>query len=691
MKRKKFSAVLGCIIVLAVLAGFVVPIALADTSITFLNPLGKIEPLANQPLTERTANLEGKTVRLLYYGGANTPSQLVSATLGSMLQAKYSNLTPISAAIGGTMYDARTETQYDTWADGADAVIIGVIEDNIGAWWASYHAKQLEARGVPVVVLTTEWFESAVKCGAEDNGFAGLRYVAFERPTYANAYAKTTTGTPSPRAAYIESIVTGTIFGKVDAALTAPLTAAELSTAPLNAADLGDPGVASFTVTGRNYDAAAQNFTALSMDLGFGDGLPLIIPTRALVDEMLATTYRAGNEVLGKIMLRGGIITVEKVAINAVLAGARPEHFPAILAAIEAYATAWEDGKLFYHATTANEQFTLLMMLSGPIVEELDIGRGRAYDPGKESDALIGRAVRLCIRNIGHAKFENTTAVVGFTRINDHELFVVGESNEMTPAGWKTHSEMMGFPAGSNTITLQTVSQARLTGGVGGSSSLTTLTTMRSQVTSAAGVPTIFAIPRTAAQIAASTDTRPVAEGGFGTAALGLSTKEAVQVYIANTNRNNDGLVWPIVAGFGASTGGRAYNGGTMYGTRGFQTQLIDSVGGAQVPSSPRNLAIAVGYESGEATLYWQAPARGGPVTYQVSCNNGLDWIDIGTSTVHTFEDLNDNVKYIFAVRAVNAAINSAGIGLVGTSYEVVYTASGRGAWATLAATPSAG
>jgi hypothetical protein len=665
------------------LTGIAIPLfgSAADVTIDFLSPLGEVIPPVNLPLANRPASLDGKTVKFIYYGANNTPSALSLGALGDMLKAQYPTMTAVYTQLSGTMYDAKTVATYDGWAAGADAIVFGVVEDNVGAWWISYHAKEIESRGIPTVVVANSWWDSAVKCGAEDNGFAAMRAASIDRKAYSVAFGKATAaiGTASDRASYLAAQMGPLgVFNDVKTALTTQPSGAEASSEPLSRAVFGDPGVETFSVSGTDYAAAMQAFHDLSMDMDFGDGLPLEIPINSAVNALLAATDRAPDEILGRIMLRGGLITVEKVAINAVMAGARPEHFPIILAAMEAYATAWEDNKLFYQTTMANEQATLLLVVSGPAVEELDVGNGRAFDPGSEGEGVIGRAIRLCARNIGHVLQKNSTIINAFYRINDHEMYVVGENNEFLPAGWKTHSEMMGFPAGSNTVTLICITRAQLTASSGTGNSLATAF-LNSQRTSAntagtANAPGVYAINFTHAEMAARASGY---EGG-----MGLTTKEAVQTYIAN-NANRNKLVWPIVAGFGWSMNGRAWHGGATYNTRGFQAQLASDKGGAIAPSAPQGFVAKISADGTKAWLRWEAPARtGGAVAYQVSKDGGASWADAGTALTYTADLDLPYEEYTFCVRAVNGVRNSADVKQTGSVWDLSYDASGRGAWA---------
>ena len=132
---------------------------------------------------------------------------------------------------------------------------------------------------------------------------------------------------------------------------------------------------------------------------GWTDGLPIVPPTEARVHAFLATTDRDPREVLGVLPPRQGEATVEKIAINAVMAGCRPEYFPVILAGVEALAD-----PLFnldsVQATT--HPVAPLLVVNGPIAREIGLNAGyNAFGQGFRANVTIGRAVRLVLMNIG--------------------------------------------------------------------------------------------------------------------------------------------------------------------------------------------------------------------------------------------------------------------------------------------------
>ncbi|HEX2174112.1 MAG TPA: hypothetical protein VHL09_16895 [Dehalococcoidia bacterium] len=134
---------------------------------------------------------------------------------------------------------------------------------------------------------------------------------------------------------------------------------------------------------------------------GCTDGLPVVPPTPEAVGRMLAWTDRAPDEVVARLAPRWGLATVEKIAINAVLAGCRPAYLPVLIAAVEALAA--EEFNLYGIQATTHPVAPLLLV-NGPIARELELNAGHnAFGPGNWANATIGRAIRLILLNIGGA------------------------------------------------------------------------------------------------------------------------------------------------------------------------------------------------------------------------------------------------------------------------------------------------
>jgi hypothetical protein len=134
-------------------------------------------------------------------------------------------------------------------------------------------------------------------------------------------------------------------------------------------------------------------------DRGWTDGLPVVPPTPERVLRMLAGTTRAPGEVLGLVPPDLAPCTVEKVAINAVMAGCKPEYMPLVLAAVEA-ALIDEFGM---HGVLCTTMFCgPLVIVNGPMGRAVGVNSGvNALGQGHRANASIGRALQLVIRNVG--------------------------------------------------------------------------------------------------------------------------------------------------------------------------------------------------------------------------------------------------------------------------------------------------
>ena len=131
---------------------------------------------------------------------------------------------------------------------------------------------------------------------------------------------------------------------------------------------------------------------------GWTDGLPIVPPTEGSIRAMLDAVSLDPGEEITFIENRQVSVTAEKVAINAVMAGCTPAHMPVVVAAVEAIG----DPMWSYHGpATSTGGSAVFMLVNGPIARELDINcDNNLFGPGWRSNATLGRAVRLVMRNV---------------------------------------------------------------------------------------------------------------------------------------------------------------------------------------------------------------------------------------------------------------------------------------------------
>jgi hypothetical protein len=152
-------------------------------------------------------------------------------------------------------------------------------------------------------------------------------------------------------------------------------------------------------LTSRRHQAAdLDDAVELCFARGWTDGLPVVPATPGKVEAMLAAARLAPDHQVAHIDHRAVSITAEKVAINAVMAGCRPEYMPVVVAAVEGIG----DPRWGYHGPgTSTGGAAVLLVVNGPVARRLDINAGdNLFGPGWRANLTIGRAVRLVMRNV---------------------------------------------------------------------------------------------------------------------------------------------------------------------------------------------------------------------------------------------------------------------------------------------------
>lgn len=133
----------------------------------------------------------------------------------------------------------------------------------------------------------------------------------------------------------------------------------------------------------------------------WADGLPIIPPTKELVNKMLNYSSEPPNQSLGEFPPQWSETKIEKIAVNAVMAGCESKYFPVVLAAIRALLHPRFN---LYAIQATTNPVTPLLVVNGPIVKQLGMNsKGNVLGQGNKVNLTIGRAIRLCMLNIGNA------------------------------------------------------------------------------------------------------------------------------------------------------------------------------------------------------------------------------------------------------------------------------------------------
>jgi hypothetical protein len=181
---------------------------------------------------------------------------------------------------------------------------------------------------------------------------------------------------------------------------------------------------------------------------GWSDGLPVVPPTEIRVVRMLAGTTREPDEVLGLVPPDLQPCSIEKVAINAVMAGCKPEYLPVVIAAVEACLI----DEFCMHGLLATTWFSgPMVIVNGPIARSIGMNSGgNALGQGNRANATIGRALQLVIRNVGGGKPGGVDRAVLGNPGKYTFCFAEDEDNSC----WESLALQRGFGDGQSTVTL---------------------------------------------------------------------------------------------------------------------------------------------------------------------------------------------------------------------------------------------
>ena len=181
---------------------------------------------------------------------------------------------------------------------------------------------------------------------------------------------------------------------------------------------------------------------------GYTDGMPVVPPTEARVERMLRAVDRDPQEVIGAVAPNYGAATVEKIAINAVMAGCAPEYMPVLLAGVKAMCS---DEFNLHGIQATTHSATPLVLVNGPITERLGINGGlNAFGQGWRANATIGRALKLIMQNTGGCR---PAEIDRSTQGNPGKFsFCIAENAALSP--WEPYHVEHGFRAEESTITL---------------------------------------------------------------------------------------------------------------------------------------------------------------------------------------------------------------------------------------------
>jgi hypothetical protein len=181
---------------------------------------------------------------------------------------------------------------------------------------------------------------------------------------------------------------------------------------------------------------------------GWTDGLPIVPPTRERVEAMLTSVGGESDLLIGYLAARERGVSLQQAAINAVMAGCRPECFPVVVAALEAMF----DARFNLHTVlTSTGGTALCTVVSGPIAQEIGMNaRHNVLGPGNRANATIGRALRLIAMNV----LGSQPGVSDASSFGHPGKFTFCFAEDPPPEPWLTLHEQLGYEVGDTTVTV---------------------------------------------------------------------------------------------------------------------------------------------------------------------------------------------------------------------------------------------
>jgi len=384
----------------------------------------KREGLSNPRLTE----LNGKTIALMSIHVDDLRqfgSELFFEILADMLKERYPDMKFIfTQSFGSPNAKINADeicAQCDAWVEGVKEAITQGRRD-VGVY--------MERAGKPGVSICSDVLVRSKRALADLNGMPAARLVDVPATDYCVAKRD-----PERMKGVVAAVIDDIIK-----ALTDPLTEEEKRSFEM------EYDYSNKVFTGASYFEANEKFQQYCEANHLTDGLAVTPPTPEAVEWMLSGTTYPRDKVIGLMYPKKGIATVEKIAISAVMAGAKPEYLPVIIAMIETITA-----KNFNQFHIVNEILPVFF-ISGPIIKELGINNKVGYlAPGYRINSTLGRSVLLCMINIGWRDMTIYASPGGPGQQAAYAKTIIVENQDESP--WESWAEQNGYGPDESIVT----------------------------------------------------------------------------------------------------------------------------------------------------------------------------------------------------------------------------------------------
>jgi len=398
--------------------------------LTVHNPVGYPPKISRKQPAPRLDSLDGKTIYLIDSKFDDSVELLkqVQAWFAARMPGVKTQLRQMASYYGKDDPELWNEIKSN-----GHAAIIGVGHCSTCAPAVSTHAITLETKyGVPTVAIHTDKFVKVVQSVTRMGGLPQSPLVFVPQPVMGKSAAELRAyvegNDPFTGKPVMKEIVDGLTLG-------------------LAASLAGEEPYARTTPRFEEPDTE-ENLHALFEQNLWTDHLPIVLPTEARVAAMLAGTRRKPDEVVGRMQPtpNRGLweYTVEKVAVNAVMAGARPEYFPVILALASTGITA---------RGSTSSSASVMTVVNGPIRHQINMNCGiGAMGPYNHANATIGRAYSLLSQNLQGGSVPDETFMGSIGNNYTYNGITFAENEERSP--WEPLHVAKGFDKDTSTVTV---------------------------------------------------------------------------------------------------------------------------------------------------------------------------------------------------------------------------------------------
>jgi len=400
-----------------------------------LSPWAEIDYSDLSGLSSRLDSLEGKTIGM--FGDFMINATYMLKSIEKELTKRYSNIKfsylRYEVETFEIFKDKEFDPEFKEWLGGVDAVFSFYGSVPSSALFLGYNSAYMEKLGKPTVMMTTERTYSAGLRGVKARMKPGLRILKYDIQV-------------DRVRGHVDQAAVDKALEKDITKLTDDLVSAV--TSPLSEIEK-NPTAPSQELATKVFIGSANDITKTFYKYGWTNGTPITMPTAAAVEEMLAGTDLPKDHIVCNIPPKMGQATVEKIAVNACMAGCLPTYMPVLIAAIQG---AVLDDRIYLEGWTCSQStWGPVLTVSGKIVRDIGLNvDGNFLSPYYKANAAIARAYGYIMMNIGGLRpnIEDLSEMGHEFRMG----FCVGDNSEKSP--WNPLHEDFGFAKNDNAVTM---------------------------------------------------------------------------------------------------------------------------------------------------------------------------------------------------------------------------------------------